>query len=75
MANTSTKVLRLVFETENGKTHTMEFLNPKDSVTAEDVQTLGNLIVSKDVIVTKNGKLVALIDGGIVERTFTDLVP
>ena len=75
MADTNTKVLRLVFKTENGKTYSMEFSNPKDSITQDEVVALGNLIVSKNVITTKNGALVEFVDGGIVERTFTDLVP
>lgn len=75
MANSTTKVLRLVFKTENGKTFALEFSNPKDGVTQAEVQSLGNLIVSKNVITTKNGDLVEFVDGGIVERTFTDLVP
>lgn len=75
MATTSVKVLRLVFKTENGKTYAMEFSNPKDGITTEQLQALGNLIVSKNVITTKNGDLVEFVDGGIVERTFTDLVP
>jgi|YelNatPaOPRAMG01_1025707.scaffolds.fasta_scaffold23020_5 hypothetical protein len=75
MANTSTKVLRLVFKTEGGKTYAMEFTNPVDTITAAQVQSLGNLIVTKDVILTKSGKLVEFVDGGIVERSFTDLVP
>ncbi len=75
MADTNTKVLRLVFRTENGKTYSMEFSNPKDSITQDEVVALGNLIVSKNVITTKNGTLVEFVDGGIVERTFTDLVP
>jgi len=75
MADTNAKVLRLVFRTENGKTYSMEFSNPKDSITQDEVVALGNLIVSKNVITTKNGALVEFVDGGIVERTFTDLVP
>jgi hypothetical protein len=75
MADTNAKVLRLVFKTENGKTYSMEFSNPKDSITQNEVVALGNLIVSKNVITTKNGALVEFVDGGIVERTFTDLVP
>ncbi|MFU2158442.1 MULTISPECIES: DUF2922 domain-containing protein [Caldisericum] len=75
MANTTAKVLRLVFKTENGKTYAMEFANPKDTITSEELQTLGNLILTKNIITTKNGDLVQFVDGGIVERTFVDLVP
>ena len=38
MADTSATVLRLVFGTENGKTASMEFNNPKATVTQAEVQ-------------------------------------
>jgi len=75
MANTSTTVLRLVFGTENGKTASMEFSNPKSTVTEAEVQALMNLIITKNVVNTKNGALTTILDGGIVTRSFTDLVP
>lgn len=75
MANTSTTVLRLTFGTENGKTFSMEFSNPKATVTEAEVQALMQLIISKNVINTKNGALTTIVDGGIVTRSFTDLVP
>jgi hypothetical protein len=75
MADTSTTVLRLVFGTENGKTYAMEFSNPKATVAEADVQSLMQLILSKDIVNTKNGALSTIVDGGIVTRTFQDLVP
>jgi len=75
MANTSTTVLRLTFGTENGKTFSMEFANPKATVTEAEVQALMQLIITKNVINTKNGALTTIVDGGIVTRSFTDLVP
>ena len=75
MADTSVTVLRLVFGTENGKTASMEFNNPKATVTQAEVQALMNLIITKNVVNTKNGALTSIVDGGIVTRTFTDLIP
>ena len=75
MADTSATVLRLVFGTENGKTASMEFSNPKATVTEAEVQALMNLMITKNVVNTKNGALTTIVDGGIVTRTFTDLVP
>ena len=69
MADTSTTVLRLTFGTENGKAFSMDFVNPKATVTQEQVQALMQLIISK------NGALTTIEDGGIVTRSFTDLVP
>jgi len=75
VANTSATVLRLVFGTENGKTASMEFNNPKADVTQAEVQALMNLIITKNVVNTKNGALTTILDGGIVTRSFTDLIP
>ena len=75
MADTSATVLRLVFSTENGKTASMEFNNPKADVTQAQIEILMNLIIAKNVVNTKNGALTTIVDGGIVTRTFTDLIP
>ena len=75
MANTSKTVLRLVFGTENGKTASMEFNNPKSTVTEAQVHDLMQLIITKNVVNTKNGALTTIVDGGIVTRSCTDLVP
>ena len=40
-----------------------------------EVQALMNLIITKNVVNTKNGALTSIVDGGIVTRSFTDLVP
>ena len=75
MADTSATVLRLVFGTENGKTASMEFNNPKATVTQAQVHDLMQMIITKNVVNTKNGVLTTILDGGIVTRSFTDLVP
>ena len=68
MADTSVTVLRLVFGTENGKTASMEFNNPKATVTQAEVQALMNLIITKNVVNTKNGALTTILDGGKIGR-------
>lgn len=68
-------VLRLVFGTEDGHTHTIEFLNPKSNITQTQVQNLMQMFISKNVILSKYGNLTSIKDGGIVTTTTTDLVP
>ncbi len=75
MADTSYTVLRLVFTTENGKKHAMEFNNPKSDITEQQVNDLMQMIISKNIFTTKNGDLTGIADGGIVTRSFHDLVP
>ncbi len=75
MADTSYTVLRLVFTTENGKKHAMEFNNPKSDITEQQVSDLMQMIISKNIFTTKNGDLTGVADGGVVTRSFHDLVP
>jgi len=76
MADTSSTVLRLVFGTEvEGKTASMEFNNPKADVTQAQVHDLMQMFITKNVVNTTNGALTTIVDGGIVTRNFTDLVP
>ena len=76
MADRTTTVLRLVFDTETAnKQYTISFRNPRTDITAAEIATLGANIVSRDFINSSGGALTALADGGIVDTTFTDLVP
>ena len=76
LENTSSKVIRMVFNTSDGKTHVLEFNNPRTDVTTTDVQNVMNTIITKNIIQTSSGAtLVSIKDGGIVERNYTDLIP
>ena len=76
LENTSRKVIRMVFNTSDGKTHVLEFNNPKDGLTTDDVQNAMNTIITKNIIQTRSGAtLTGIKDGGVVERTYTDLIP
>ena len=76
LENTSRKVIVMVFGTSDGKTHRMKFNNPKDGLTTDNVQSVMNTIISKNIIQTKSGAtLTGIKDGGVVERTYTDLIP
>ena len=75
MADTSTTVCQLIFDTETfGKQFTISFQNPKATITAAQIATLGANIVTRDIFNAAGGALTALHDGGIVETIFTDLV-
>jgi hypothetical protein len=75
LENTVKKTIQMVFNTANGKTYRMEFNNPKTTLTATDVQTTMQMIIDRNIIETTNGALVSIRDGGIVDRTYTDLIP
>ena len=76
LENKSSKVIEMVFGTSDGKTHRLEFNNPKDGLTSDNVQSVMNTIITKNIIQTKSGAtLTSIKDGGVVQRTYTDLIP
>ena len=74
MADTDVTRLQLSFKNAEDKTYSMSFLYPKANVTALEIDTTMDLIISKNIIQTKGGELISVFDGGLVNRTFTDLV-
>jgi len=75
LENTVKKTIQMTFMTENGKTYRMEFNNPKATLTTTDVQTVMQLVIDRNIILITNGALVSIKDGGVVDRTYTDLIP
>ncbi|MCX8095826.1 MAG: DUF2922 domain-containing protein [Caldisericia bacterium] len=70
------KQLVLVFNTETeGRSFIMRFSNPKDNLTAQQIQNFMNWIIQQNIFLTRYGELTGIRDGGIVERNFNDLIP
>ncbi len=74
MADYAKKVLQMIFENTLGKQTTISIPYPKDTVTALELETLMNTMVTKNIISIDGAELFSIKDGGIVEKTFTDLV-
>jgi len=53
----------------------MRFYNPKDGLTQTDIENFANWVISQNMFLTRYGELVALVDGGIIQTTRTDLIP
>ena len=75
LENTSANYISMKFGTENGKVHSISLNNPKAGLTAAEVQTAMQTIIDKNIITTKNGALTSIVDGGVVARTYTDMIP
>ena len=73
MATTSTKVLRLIFETSGGKSMTFTLPQPREDVTASDIETAMDLVISKDIFLSSSGTLAAKKDIKIIDTDTTDL--
>lgn len=68
--------LVLVFDTETeGRSFIMRFNNPKDTLTTEQIQNFMNWIIQQNIFLTRLGELTGIKDGGVVERTYNDLIP
>ena len=68
--------LVLVFDTETeGRSFIMRFNNPKDTLTTEQIQDFMNWIIQQNIFFTRLGELTGIKDGGVVERTYNDLIP
>lgn len=56
------QTLKIVFEMDDEKTHTISLLDPKANLARTDVITCGNLIISKEAIVKNNASPVSVKD-------------
>ncbi|MBE3589129.1 MAG: DUF2922 domain-containing protein [Thermoanaerobacteraceae bacterium] len=73
MPVTTTQTLRMVFRNENGSNFTISLDNPKNDLTAAQIEAAMDLIISKNVFLTNGGALVSKQDVQIVDRTTNDL--
>ncbi len=73
MAVTTTQTLRMVFKNESGSNFTISLDNPRNNVTAAEIEAVMDLIISRNVFLTGGGALVSKQDVQIVDRTTNDL--
>ena len=74
MADTTKTTLQFTFNTAAGTSYQMSFGYPQTDITALQVDTMMDLIISKNIITTLGGDLATIKDGGLVTRNFVDLV-
>lgn len=73
MATTNTKVVRLSFATEGGKTFTITIPNPREDLNQTDVLTVMNTIVSSNIFLTTSGALTGIRDVKVIGTVTDDL--
>lgn len=73
MATTTTQTLRMVFRTEGGSNFPLTLNNPRDNVTAAEVEAAMDLVIAKNVFQTPGGPLLAKQDVRLVDRTTNDM--
>jgi hypothetical protein len=74
MPDTSVTTLQLTFLNASGAPYTMSFRYPKDDLVTLDIETVMDLLITKDIVLTAGGALSTKKDGGIIVRSFTDMV-
>ena len=74
MADYTKKTLQMTFNNSNGKSVTLSFPYPKDDITTTEIEAVMDTLIAKNIISSSDGDLSTKKDGGVVEKTFTDLV-
>ena len=62
------KTLEMVFQNKAGKNVTMNITAVKDGVTADEVKTLMQLIITKNIFTSSGGDLTAVASASLVSR-------
>ena len=73
MPITTTKVLRMVFDTAGGNSFTITMPEPRADVTLAEIEAAMDLIIAKDLFNTSGGSLTAKRDIKIVDTVTNDL--
>lgn len=75
MSDYTKKTLQMQFTNSVGKTSTLTFPYPKEDLTEGQIQTVMNTLITKNILQSNGGDLSSIKDGGVVQKTFTDLIP
>ena len=73
MGTTISKILRMVFSTQSGSTFSVTLPQPREDLTAAEVETVMEQIISDNIFTTTGGDLTGKRDIKIVDTTTTDL--
>lgn len=69
----TTQVLRMVFLNAASKQVNLSVNNPKDTLTAAEVQAVMDSIIAKNVFLSAGGDLVSKVSARIVDTTTNEL--
>ncbi|MTI85742.1 MAG: DUF2922 domain-containing protein [Firmicutes bacterium] len=73
MPITTSQTLRMVFRSQGGTSMTISLDNPRTDVTAAEIETVMDTIITKNVFSTNGGDLASKYDIKVVDRTTNDL--
>ncbi|MDQ7096311.1 DUF2922 domain-containing protein [Desulfosporosinus sp. PR] len=73
MAVSTKKVLRLSFSNASGNAVTITLPQPKEGITAAEIEAAMDLIIARNIFLSPGGELVSKRDAGIINTTTEDL--
>ncbi|GAQ24584.1 MULTISPECIES: DUF2922 domain-containing protein [Tepidanaerobacter] len=68
------KSLELIFKNQAGKNARMSMQDPKDDLTADQVQSLMDSILEKNIFETTGGDLVEAVGARLIQKEVIDLI-
>ncbi|MCL6561080.1 MAG: DUF2922 domain-containing protein [Firmicutes bacterium] len=70
---TTVQTLRMVFKNEAGRNVTITLDNPRDNVTAAEIEAAMDLVIARNIFTSSGGDLVSKQDIRIIDSTTNDL--
>lgn len=67
------QVLKMIFLTPLNKQVTMSLNNPKDAITAVEVQAAMDTIIARNIFLTTSGELTSKVSARIIDTTTNEL--
>lgn len=67
------KTLEMVFQNKSGKNVTINVPSIKDGITADEVKTLMQLIMTKNIFTSSGGDLIGIVSANVVSRDVNTL--
>ncbi|BAF58603.1 hypothetical protein PTH_0422 [Pelotomaculum thermopropionicum SI] len=70
---TTVQSLRMVFRNQAGRNVTITLENPRDNLTAAEIEAAMDLIIARNIFTSSGGDLVAKQDIRLIDTTTNDL--
>lgn len=68
-----TQTLRMAFLKQGGRNVTLSLDNPRNDLTAAEVQTAMDLIIARNIFTSSGGDLVSKVNARVIDTTTTEL--
>jgi|GEM_PF-106200 len=73
LATTTEQTLRMVFRNQDGRNVTITLDNPREDLTAAEIEAAMDLVIARNIFTSTGGDLVAKQDIMIINSTTNDL--